>query len=70
MQRAGRVGDRRLNVALHLRTLAGELPFYRFRRLCDQLLEKMPGNVLTQADMLGENGIAFGPLDQMQKARI
>ena len=40
------------------------------RRLGDQLLENVPGDVLTQAELLGENGIALGPLDHVQKAEI
>ena len=30
----------------------------------------MPGNILAQAELLGENGIAFGPLDHVQEAEI
>jgi hypothetical protein len=38
--------------------------------LCDQLLEDLPWDVLAQAELLGENGIAFGPLDHVQKAEL
>src|SRR2546423_7856476 len=30
----------------------------------------MPRDVLTQTELLGENGIAFGPLDHVQKAEL
>jgi hypothetical protein len=31
-------------------------------------LEKVPGDVLTQTELFGENGIAFGTFDHVQKA--
>ena len=40
------------------------------RRLGDQLLEDVPGDVLAQAELLGEDGIALGPLDHVQEAEV
>jgi hypothetical protein len=40
------------------------------RCLCDQLLEDLPRDVLAQAELLGENRIAFCPLDHVQKAEL
>src|SRR6266852_9933925 len=68
MQRAGDIGHRGLNLANHLGTLAFEPLSYVVRRLCNQLLEKVPGDVLAQTKLLGENGIAFGAFDHVQKA--
>src|SRR5882762_5847748 len=68
MQRAGDVGHRGLNLANHLGTLAFEPLSHVVRRLCNQLLEKVPGDVLTQTKLFGENGGAFGTFDHVQKA--
>ena len=68
MQRAGDIGHRGLNLANHLGTLAFEPLSYVVRRLCNQLLEKVPGDVLSQTELFGENGIAFGTFDHVQKA--
>ena len=54
----------------HVGAFAFQPLLYVVRRLCDQLLENVPGNVLAQAESLGENGIAVGPLDHVQKAEI
>ena len=54
----------------HVGPLAFEPPLHVVRRLGDQLLENVPRDVLTQAELLGENGIALGPLDHVQEAEI
>src|ERR1700738_5043016 len=70
LKRARDLGHRALNLIDHRRTLAFEPLFHLLRRLRDQLLEKMPGDVLAETKLLAENGIAFGPLDHVQKAEI
>src|ERR1700720_411628 len=70
LKRARDLGHRALNLIDHRRTLAFEPLFHLLRRLRDQLLEKMPGDVLAETELLGEDGIAFGPLDHVQKAEL
>ena len=54
----------------HVGTLAFEPLPHVVRRLGDQLLEDVPGNVLAQAELLGEDRIALGPFDHVQEAEI
>src|SRR5216684_9148591 len=70
LQRARDLGHRALDLINHRRTLAFEPLFHVHRRLCDQLLEKMPGDVVAETKLLGEDGIALGPLDHVQKAEL
>ena len=51
----------------HVGPFVQQPPFDVVRRLGDQLLENVPRDILTQAEMLGENGIALGALDHVQE---
>ena len=37
-------------------------------RFCDQLLEQVPWDVPSPPQMLGQDGVILGTLDQLQKA--
>jgi hypothetical protein len=70
VQRACDIRHHSLYLICRLRALPLE-PFFRIvRRLCDQLLEKMPGDVLTTAKLLDENRIVLGAPDLVQNAKI
>src|SRR5579864_6248562 len=70
LQLAGKVGYRGLNLPRHVRTFALEPLPDVVGRLRDQLLEDMPRDVLAQAKLLGEDGIAFRALDHVQEAEV
>src|SRR5712664_1674607 len=70
LQRARDIGHRGLNLVDHRRPLALEPLFHVLRCLCDQLLENPPRNVPAETELLGEDGIAFGALDHVQKAEV
>src|ERR1700687_756328 len=65
LQRARDIGHRGLNLVNHRRSLAFEPLFHVVRRLCDQLLEKAPRDVLANTELLGEDGIALGSFDHV-----
>src|ERR1700704_5080223 len=65
LQRARDIGHRGLNLVNHRRSLAFEPFFHVVRCLCDQLLEKPSRDVLTNTELLGEDGIAFGSFDHV-----
>src|SRR5260370_42617962 len=64
------MGTRGLNLVVVSRPLALEPLFHVLRCLCDQLLENPPRDVPAEAELLGEDGIAFGALDHVQKAEV
>ena len=66
MQRSGDIGD----CIAGLRPLDLKFLSYFVRCLRDQLLEQMPWNVSSPPQMLGQDGVILGTLDQLQKARI
>src|ERR1700682_1809710 len=65
LQRARDIGHRSLNLVNHRGSLPLVPLFHVGRRLCDQLLEKTPGDVLTDTELVGEDRIAFGSLDHV-----
>src|ERR1700730_4139693 len=68
MQRTRDIRHQSLNLACRIRSLALELLFHIVSRLCDQLLQEMPGDVLATAELLDKNRVALGTFDQVQNA--
>jgi hypothetical protein len=61
---------RGLNLVDYPGPLALEPLFHVLRCLGDQLLENPPRDVPAETELLGEDGIAFGALDHVQKAEV
>ena len=70
MQRSRDVCHQSLHLTGHIRVLALELLLHVVSRLCDQLLEEMPGDVLTTTELLDENRIALGAFDHVQNTKL
>src|SRR5260370_39254936 len=70
LQHACDVDHRGLNLVNHRRPLALQPLLYVFLRLCDQLLDKAPRDVLAQTEMLCEDGIGLGACYHVQNDRL
>jgi len=70
LQLARKVGDLRLDLPGHVGPFAFQPLAHIARGLCDQLLEHVPGNILAQTEVLGENRIIFGALDHVQETEV
>src|ERR1700688_5002876 len=68
MQPTRDIRHQSLNLACRIRSLALEPLFHIVSRLCDELLEEMPGDILTMAELLDKNRVALGTFDQVQNA--
>jgi hypothetical protein len=70
LQRARDISHRGLNLVDDRGPLALEPLFHVLRCLCNQLLENPSRDVPAEAELLGEDGIAFSALDHAQKAEV
>ncbi len=70
MQRSRDIRHHGLNLACLVRALIFEPLSHVVSRLSDQLLEEMPGDVLTTAELLDKDRIALGTFDHVQNAEV